>query len=52
MAGGEPKAEKEGLTPSALALKEAGKPKEKASDEELVAQAQKYLEAKLKARRG
>lgn len=40
------------LTPSGLALKEAGSLKDDASDEEKVAHADKYLEAKLKARRG
>ena len=39
-------------TPSGKALKEVGEPKKGASDEELVAHALKYLEAKLKARRG
>ena len=39
-------------TPSGAALAEVGAPKEGASSEELVAHAQKYLEAKLKARRG
>jgi hypothetical protein len=39
-------------TPSGLALKEVGAPKEGASDEELVAHAERYREAKLKARRG
>jgi hypothetical protein len=39
-------------TPSALAEKEAGKLKDNASDEEKVAWLEKYLEAKIKARRG
>ena len=39
-------------TPSGLAEKEAGKLKDNASDEEKVAWNEKYLEAKLKARRG
>ena len=53
MAGDEVKADKEVPgTPSALALKEVGEPKKNASDEELVAHAEKYLAAKLKARRG
>lgn len=48
MAGKDESAE----TPSGAALKEVGKPKKDASDEELVAHAEKYLAAKLKARRG
>lgn len=52
MAGDETKAEKAAPTPSALALKEVGEPKKGASDEDLVAHSEKYLEAKLKARRG
>lgn len=39
-------------TPSGLALKDVGPLKKGASDEEKVAHAEKYLEAKLKARRG
>jgi hypothetical protein len=39
-------------TPSGSALKAVGQPKEGASDEELSAHAEKYREAKLKARRG
>jgi hypothetical protein len=39
-------------TPSGLALEKVGKPKAGASVEELVAHARKYLDAKLKARRG
>lgn len=39
-------------TPSGSAEKEAGKLKDNASDEEKVAWNEKYLEAKLKARRG
>jgi hypothetical protein len=39
-------------TPSGLASKEAGKIADDASDEEKVAWNEKYLEAKLKARRG
>ena len=39
-------------TPSALAAKHAGELKKNASDEEKVAWNEKYLEAKLKARRG
>jgi hypothetical protein len=40
------------LTPSGLAAKEAGELADDASDEEKVAWNDKYLEAKLKARRG
>jgi hypothetical protein len=39
-------------TPSGAAEKEAGKLKDNASDEEKVAWYEKYLAAKLKARRG
>jgi len=39
-------------TPSGLAAKEAGKLKDDASDAEKLAWHEKYLEAKLKARRG
>ena len=39
-------------TPSGLAAKEVGKLKDNASDAEKVAWNEKYLEAKLKARRG
>ena len=39
-------------TPSGAALAEVGEPKAGASDEEKVAHAQRYLDAKLKARRG
>lgn len=39
-------------TPSGLAAKEAGALKDDASDEEKVAWNERYLEAKLKARRG
>ena len=47
---GEEKASEQ--TPSGLALKQVGEPKKGASDEDLVEHSQKYLEAKLKARRG
>jgi hypothetical protein len=40
------------LTPSGMATKEAGKIKDDASDDDKVAWNDKYLEAKLKARRG
>ena len=39
-------------TPSGAALADVGEPKKDATDEELVAHAQKYLEAKIRARRG
>jgi len=39
-------------TPSGLALAAVGEPAKGASDEELVAHADRYLKAKLKARRG
>jgi hypothetical protein len=39
-------------TPSGIALAKVGEPKADASDEELVAQAEKYQAAKIKARRG
>ena len=49
-----PKAPKDAAeeTPSAMAAKEAGKLSDNASDEEKVTWHEKYLEAKLKARRG
>jgi len=40
------------LTPSGLATAKAGELSDDASDEEKVAHNEKYLEAKLKARRG
>lgn len=40
------------LTPSGMAAREAGELADDASDEEKVAWNDKYLEAKLKARRG
>lgn len=53
MAGEEKKDKKEPAeTPSARALAEVGLPKEGASDEELVAHAEKYAAAKRKARWG
>lgn len=53
MAEGKQKtADESAQTPSGAALAAVGKPPEGASDEEKVAHAERYLEAKLKARRG
>ena len=45
-------AKPESETPSAIALAQVGEPKAGASDEELVAHAEKYAAAKRKARWG
>lgn len=47
-----PSSEAHAETPTGLATAAVGEPKKGASDEELVAHGEKYLDAYLKARRG